>query len=250
MKTRVLRLCVPGAVLALLAWWLPRWTLLPVTTVLNVTATCASRLAVRELLERRWRAGIGLKRILIAGAGDLGRLVADRMLQHRELGYQVVGFIDDRAGGDHIGYRGLPLLGTIAQAPEIAAHEKIDDVYVALPIDTPDTAAEYDNIRWYLMHENIHVFVEDGDWYIAFMTRCKNLRDDNLCGIYDDHRITIEGETSLATTSPTDSSNRIMPSGTRRDLTMARPWMLSANASRSGSSQRRVPCPIRRALHE
>jgi Fe-S-cluster containining protein len=57
--------------------------------------------------------------------------------------------------------------------------------YVALPIDTPDTAAEYDNIRWYLMHENIHVFVEDGDWYIAFMTRCKNLRDDNLCGIYE-----------------------------------------------------------------
>ena len=35
---------------------------------------------VRELLERRWRAGIGLKRMLIAGAGDLGRMVADRML--------------------------------------------------------------------------------------------------------------------------------------------------------------------------
>ena len=40
--------------------------------VLNVVFTYASREAVRELLERRWRAGIGLKRILIAGAGDLG----------------------------------------------------------------------------------------------------------------------------------------------------------------------------------
>ena len=30
-------------------------------------------------------------------------------------GYQVVGFVDDRAGGDHIGYRGLPLLGTLAE---------------------------------------------------------------------------------------------------------------------------------------
>ncbi len=40
-------------------------------------------------------------------------MVADRILQHRELGYQVVGFVDDRAGGDHIGYRGLPLLGTL-----------------------------------------------------------------------------------------------------------------------------------------
>ena len=63
---------------------------------------------MREVLERRWRAGIGLKKILIAGCGDLGRLVADKILEHRELGYQIVGFVDDRAGGDHLGYRGLP----------------------------------------------------------------------------------------------------------------------------------------------
>src|SRR6185295_5711069 len=102
---------------------------------LNVLFTYGSRETVRELLERRWRAGIGLKRVLIAGAGDLGRLVADRILQHRELGYQVVGFVDDRAGGDHIGYRGLPLLGTLAEMPEIAQRERIDHLYVALPLD-------------------------------------------------------------------------------------------------------------------
>ncbi len=102
---------------------------------LNVLFTYASREAVRELLERRWRAGIGLKRILIAGAGDLGRLVADRILQHRELGYQVIGFVDDRAGGDHIGYRGLPLLGTLAEVGEIAQRERIDHLYVALSLD-------------------------------------------------------------------------------------------------------------------
>jgi Undecaprenyl-phosphate glucose phosphotransferase len=102
---------------------------------LNVAFTYASREGVRELLERRWRAGIGLKRVLIAGAGDLGRMVADRILQHRELGYQVVGFIDDRAGGDHIGYRGLPLLGTLDEVGEISQREKIDHLYVALPLE-------------------------------------------------------------------------------------------------------------------
>ena len=102
---------------------------------LNVTFTYASREAVRELLEHRWRAGVGLKRILIAGAGDLGRMLADRMLQHRELGYQVIGFIDDRAGGDHLGYRGLPLLGKISEVAEIAHAERIDHLYVALPIE-------------------------------------------------------------------------------------------------------------------
>jgi Undecaprenyl-phosphate glucose phosphotransferase len=103
--------------------------------VLNVLFTYSSREAVRELLERRWRAGIGLKRILIAGAGDLGRMVADRVLQHRELGYQVIGFVDDRAGGDHLGYRGLPLLGTLTEVGEIAQRERIDHLYVALPLE-------------------------------------------------------------------------------------------------------------------
>jgi Undecaprenyl-phosphate glucose phosphotransferase len=103
--------------------------------VFNVVFTYASREFVREWLERRWKAGIGLKRVLIAGAGDLGRLVADKILEHRELGYRVVGFIDDRATGDHIGYRGLPLLGTLADGPEIIEAEKVDQVYVALPLE-------------------------------------------------------------------------------------------------------------------
>src|SRR5581483_12243140 len=101
--------------------------------VLNVGLAYASRELVRELLERRWRAGLGLKRVLIAGAGDLGRLVADKIIEHRELGYQIVGFVDDRAVGDHLGYRGLPLLRTLAEAGEITNREGIDHLYVALP---------------------------------------------------------------------------------------------------------------------
>jgi Undecaprenyl-phosphate glucose phosphotransferase len=103
--------------------------------VVNVALTFSTREIVRQTFERRWRAGIGLKRILIAGSGELGRLVADKILEHRELGYQIVGFVDDRAAGDHLGYRGLPLLGTIDDAPEIAAREGVHHLYVALPPD-------------------------------------------------------------------------------------------------------------------
>ena len=110
----------------------PAWALF---LVLNTALTFASRELVRELLERRWRAGIGLKRILIAGSSELGRLVADKILEHRELGYQIVGFVDDRAVGDHLGYRGLPLLGTLDDAAEIALRETADHLYVALPLE-------------------------------------------------------------------------------------------------------------------
>ena len=103
--------------------------------MMAVAFTYASRELVRQILERRWRAGVGLKRVLIAGTGDLGRLVADKVLQHREFGYTIVGFIDDRASGDHIGYRGLPLLGTLNEAAEIIPREKVDQLYVALPLE-------------------------------------------------------------------------------------------------------------------
>lgn len=57
--------------------------------------------------------------------------------------------------------------------------------YIALPLDKPTSAKDYDDIRWYLMHQGISVFVEEGDWYIQFQTRCKNLGADNRCGIYE-----------------------------------------------------------------
>jgi Undecaprenyl-phosphate glucose phosphotransferase len=111
----------------------PVWVLV---LALNVLFAFASRETVRDLLRRRWRAGIGLKRVLIVGVGDLGRMVADRIVEHSELGFRLVGFIDDRAAtSDAIGYRGLPLLGTTTDLAEVCVQEKVDEIYVALPIE-------------------------------------------------------------------------------------------------------------------
>lgn len=57
--------------------------------------------------------------------------------------------------------------------------------YLALPIDKPTTRRDYDDMRWYLMHEGVTIFVEEGDWYIQYATRCKSLGADNLCQVYD-----------------------------------------------------------------
>lgn len=57
--------------------------------------------------------------------------------------------------------------------------------YLAIPLDKPKSRRDYDDIRWYLMHDGISVFVEDGDWFIQFQTRCKNLGEDNRCQVYD-----------------------------------------------------------------
>jgi Undecaprenyl-phosphate glucose phosphotransferase len=104
--------------------------------ILNVGLTYASRDAARTILRRRWREGRNLRRVLVVGAGELGGLVADRILEHSELGFKLAGFVDDRAAArDAIGHRGLPVLGTIEQLPDIARQEQVDEIYVALPIE-------------------------------------------------------------------------------------------------------------------
>ena len=57
--------------------------------------------------------------------------------------------------------------------------------YFALPIDNPDAARDFDNIRWYLLHENVTIFVEKSQWYIGIANRCKQLQPDNRCGVYE-----------------------------------------------------------------
>jgi len=57
--------------------------------------------------------------------------------------------------------------------------------YLAIEIDKPKSQRDHDDIRWYLLHEGINVFVEDGDWFIQIRTRCQQLGLDNLCQIYE-----------------------------------------------------------------
>ncbi len=58
--------------------------------------------------------------------------------------------------------------------------------YIAFPIDNPETRKDYDDIRWYLCHKGITVFVEDKQWYVSISSDCRHLcSDTNKCEIYE-----------------------------------------------------------------
>ena len=57
--------------------------------------------------------------------------------------------------------------------------------YFALPIDTPSTFRDYEYLRWYLLHDRVSIFTEDGDWYLLVHTVCEHLQLDHRCGIYE-----------------------------------------------------------------
>ncbi len=58
--------------------------------------------------------------------------------------------------------------------------------YVAVEIDGPFTKVDADAIKWYLCHENITVYLDHEDeWMVEFTTRCKFLKEDNMCSYYN-----------------------------------------------------------------
>jgi len=99
---------------------------------LDLIAINGARALFRGWLQRRWAAGENVKRVLIAGAGLLGRRLAETFLAHRELGYRVVGFIDDTRTE---AVDGVAVLGRLDQAMEVAGQHRADQLYIALPLE-------------------------------------------------------------------------------------------------------------------
>jgi Fe-S-cluster containining protein len=57
--------------------------------------------------------------------------------------------------------------------------------YFALPLDAPEDRADYEFMRWFLLHDRATVFKEGQTWYLLVHTTCRHLQPDNRCGIYD-----------------------------------------------------------------
>lgn len=101
----------------------------------NIIVLTLTRSFIRGWREEGWRRGEGLRNILVAGAGELGRMVADKFIDHQELGFRVVGFLDDHLRGDFVGHRGIAVLGGIDEVEKVVGASPIHSLYIALPIE-------------------------------------------------------------------------------------------------------------------
>jgi FlaA1/EpsC-like NDP-sugar epimerase len=93
------------------------------------------RLVYRLYHERR-RGGVpngNSKRVLIAGAGEAGTLLARELLRHPETGQRPVGFLDDNPVKQRERFLGLPVLGNIDDLPRVVVQMQIDEVLVSIP---------------------------------------------------------------------------------------------------------------------
>jgi len=90
----------------------------------------AERTFLRALRKRGWNR----RTAVIVGAGDLGRKLADRILDADWMGIQLVGFFDDDSELTGKNIMGAPILGAGDDVCAFVQRERIDKVYLALPM--------------------------------------------------------------------------------------------------------------------
>lgn len=87
-------------------------------------------------MKRRYARGLNLQNVLIVGAGEMGKTIAQKLSQYKDLGFVVKGFLDDeKRPGEKIDVDGgIEVLGSINDLEAILERNNISDVYVALDL--------------------------------------------------------------------------------------------------------------------
>jgi exopolysaccharide biosynthesis polyprenyl glycosylphosphotransferase len=92
----------------------------------------------RVILQWLLRLGLGRglvkpRRVLVAGAGDVGQKLWRAMHAYRWTGLELVGYVDDDAAKQGKTCAGCPVLGTLEDVGAIVSQYAVDEVILALP---------------------------------------------------------------------------------------------------------------------
>ena len=73
------------------------------------------------------------KRLLIIGAGNTGEKILREIMDNPRLNYEAVGFLDDDRKKSGMKIHGVPVLGSIAMIHDMACHDEMDEILIAVP---------------------------------------------------------------------------------------------------------------------
>jgi exopolysaccharide biosynthesis polyprenyl glycosylphosphotransferase len=128
-----------SSVLLLVAANVGKWPTINILTVglfglMSFTLIGAGRFFLRLNLRRLRRRGHNVKTLLLVGGGARGRRFAAQINLRQDLGYRLIGYLDNDASFAGQNIEGTPWIGTIEELPRIITTEVIDEVAIALPI--------------------------------------------------------------------------------------------------------------------
>jgi exopolysaccharide biosynthesis polyprenyl glycosylphosphotransferase len=104
------------------------------TAGINLLLQGASRIAFYRIGRRLHRTGQADVRALILGSGVGGIRLLQKLQDHPEIGYRVVGFLDEEQVDDEKReVAGRPVLGSLKDLRSVAVEQQIEEVFIAMP---------------------------------------------------------------------------------------------------------------------
>src|ERR1044072_1873449 len=143
----ITRAILISAGLLLVAAKIGNWPTINTRTVLTFVVlsfglVASMRILLRLNLRRLRKSGHNVKPLLLVGGGPRGRRFAQQVQERQDLGYRLLGYIDNGAAYSRDTIFGAPWLGSLEDLPLILANEVIDEAAIALPIKS-----HYDQIE-------------------------------------------------------------------------------------------------------
>jgi len=116
----------------------------------------ASHMLVRNILMMFRRQGKNLRYVLIAGAGELGREVAERIDLDPEMGFKIAGFLTTQESKVGTLIDGYPVLGTLDDVSKYIRELEVDKLFITLPMKSQD---HFERVLFNLGEESVDIKV-------------------------------------------------------------------------------------------
>lgn len=108
---------------------------LAIFVALSVLSQCLFRYSVKIATRELRKKGYNKQFVLILGAGSLGKRFSTNLEQYKELGYEVIGFLDDYSTDSEAdGGAYKPIIGKLEDLERVLSSELVDEVVIALPL--------------------------------------------------------------------------------------------------------------------
>ncbi len=110
--------------------------------IINVLLQILWRFALRIVRNMLHNRGVGVEQVLVVGCREVGRYVIRTLVARRDLGYKLIGFVDDDPELSQKDLGRVPALGKVSQIPKILTHESVDLIILTLPYEEQRQALE------------------------------------------------------------------------------------------------------------
>lgn len=103
------------------------------TAILVTLFLGIGRFALQLALDHLRAYGVGVRRVLLIGAGDVGRMVMRTVAARPDYGYQLIGFLDDNPAKGYTSIGPFRALGPVDNLSQVLDVETVDTVIICLP---------------------------------------------------------------------------------------------------------------------